>query len=256
MPKPSPKQQKMIEKLTLAKEKAIVALEMYLQAIKDQDDGIKPLEIVVLSYPRCGSHWVVYCMKNAFNIQTIRKIHGFGEKEMRMSANDVLVFIIRNYKECIPRNLQIVRKRSDETKFDYYERVATASIEKELFGAYPGYIRNLDFYDKFDGKKQIVYYEDLITVRSGEDISSSIVTLGDFFGVGTDKYQEFIKNLEKHKEKCLGKLKFRGISGEDPLFYSEHIRKEVKDEVDALIQAKCPDLYKKYLKRYEEQDED
>jgi len=111
---------------------------------------------VVLSYPRSGS--VLMCeYMVALGKENARKLKTHMS---RLINNKPVVMVLRNYKECIVRQL---RKSGESQKRG--AEINSKNFLESLEGTNGrfGYIPVLKVFDKCPCKKTLIYYEDMIT---------------------------------------------------------------------------------------------
>lgn len=186
----------------------------------------------IRGFPRSGNTWVRYIIQ-AFTTAIVHKNH---EYKNMFSINNVLIFCIRNYKECITRHK---RARTFE------------DFEKPL----SNYMKLLNMFDSFKGtQKIIVYYEDLM-----DDPKTIIPSFTRFFDERFNyDFDCFMENYELHQQESLKVYKqYTGSSHEEKdwkpehtIVHSEHLTKEVKMTLDNYLIVNHSELSKKYLKRY------
>jgi hypothetical protein len=146
--------------------------------------------------------------------------------------------MIRNYKECIPR----------QTKSKELHRILSHCRNVE---ATFDYISVLRYFDEVDTKKMIIYYEDFIT--DTEKILREVVEFLKEFDMKPNDLEGFLRDLETHRIRSLQSYKPGSNSGGNKLlFHSNGITSENKKKIDKHLMDNYGDLYNKYLKRYEE----
>ncbi len=149
-----------------------------------------------------------------------------------------LVLILRNYKECIASDLA---RESPSLVF--------MKMEKRIKLTENVYFTNLEVFDQYQGKKLLLYYEDLM-----ERPKETLAKLCKFVNRPCN-LSEFIAHLPEHKEKLLDYYMRLGSSqsftkGEDQKFFSSKFTSKQKTSLDDIVKKKYPELTKKYLKRY------
>src|SRR6185503_21078066 len=129
------------------------------------------MENILLCYPRSGSTWVRYIIEHFTNKATIggydvplaveqsilnlntpsilTRKHEWNNNWSQQ--NNRVLLLIRNYKECIIRNMQDIMPISIE--------MLNGSIAGNN---YFNYIIPIINFHEFIGQKQVIYYEDLI----------------------------------------------------------------------------------------------
>jgi hypothetical protein len=146
-------------------------------------------------------------------------------------TEDRFVFIIRDYRECILRN---VPNKTDG-------KIASAA---DMF------VNNMEFFDGFDGDKILIYYEDLM-----RNPANNFNKIFAFLNINTGpRYNDFINNIMKHRSKglCLYHDTATTQGATNKLeFHANREPGHVVEMVDAKIRSRCgKHLYDKYLSRY------
>lgn len=207
--------------------------------------------IGLYSYPRSGSHWIAYIIRNCFNYSSIhnRKKTLFKEKKNPNGALikchgtipadfsnklEKLILVVRNPKECIVRNLNIKEKSLTLQNF-------IAEVDKRR----PNYAELLKFYKNFKGPKMIVYYEDALI-----DINKTLLRLAKFLELDKSYVAEFKKNLVKHIENSKKSLKKRPVSEGKINYHASTLSSNQKRKIDQYFIDNYRYLTTTYLKRY------
>jgi len=161
-------------------------------------------KVLLLSFPRSANTWIRYCLehitkvqtcdckdlpgtpngtKNPFNADLNKELKPFIYKEHFAincdrfdKKNDKLILILRDYKECLIRHYGVPR------------------LIKNLDHDLKQYTDNILFFDKWEGEKIIIYYEDIIN-----NFNSTIRKIIAFLDLNSINVDEFIKNYEFHK---------------------------------------------------------
>tara|TARA_R110000796_G_scaffold58413_4_gene134860 strand:+ start:15680 stop:16327 length:648 start_codon:yes stop_codon:yes gene_type:complete len=203
--------------------------------------------VIIINYPRSGSNFLHYCVENLFNID-IWKNHGqspeFWQKERYPS-----IFLLRNYKECVPRQLGCTKRGNeyDLESIKSHMRNANATKDTKTFD----YIKVLKYYDELEKEKLLIYYEDLISNTENE--LKRLVDFMNGLGFKTELFNDFIINLEKHRKESLKRYTPTSSSGGNvKIFHSKNIRDKDKNSLDKFLQKTYPNLWDKYLKIYED----
>ena len=218
--------------------------------------GVEP-EVVLLTYPRSGANWLMYCVTKLTN-------RGWSHKQGEISYtpgnisydrakkryhqthywhaiakhidsdSDYLMMIVRNPKECITRH--------------------NGSLESGIknFNNWRYFLQNLELFDSWSEEKRLlVYYEDLMRNPKAE-LQRVLEFLGEY---KINAFETFIRNLPKHQRFVLSYYdRQRGGSksrGKDLLYHSKSALDEVQKEFDALIKEQYPIIWDKYLWMYE-----
>jgi len=225
--------------------------------------------IVILNYPRCGSCFLHYCIEEIFG-EDLWKTHGQSGGYWEHAPFEGTIFMIRNYKECIPRHMPAsVQTLASPTGLwkptGRRLRSITVDMIKERMSAEEirfdnntqtyqtnDYLTLLNHYNTLDeDTKMIIYYEDFI-----EDTPKELSRVAEFlkkYGLKPKKYNNFIKNMEHHRKKSLKSYSPGAEShGDRALFHSLKIPLIDRIELDYHVEDNYNDLWEKYLKRYKE----
>lgn len=234
---------------------------------------------ILLSYPRSGNHLVRYILEfitglptsgcygntkdkpiytNQFpNKETPLRhvVHNFHfcftkfhkipshYNSAYLKSDPSLILIIRDYKECIISHLRKINKDKE---------IDSLTFQHEL----NLYFKLLNYYDNFEGKKMIIYYEDLIqkTDEVLNQLKNFIPNIQNSF------YLDFLKNIDHH---CYlssnGKNRSWGGSNSNREI-SFHFtnsnpseKKNILDTIKIFRKTHTP-LFRKYLKPYLERN--
>jgi len=218
-------------------------------------------KILLLSYPRSGNSLVKYFIKRSIKATTVhdclyqrnikynKTVDPSWEKKQLKAGNilfkehfskncksfdpnsDSLVFVIRNYKECIFRH----NKKRALNSVDYRK----SEMQK--------YLDNLKFYDEWSGKKVMLYYEDLIV-----NFKKYYMPILDIVSVDRKEHNGLFANLAYHKNACLkqyDKVCGSQSKGKTAIFHSKTLPKNLIKEMDKYAK-KDKELYSRYLTRY------
>jgi hypothetical protein len=200
------------------------------------------MKIGLISYPRSGSNWVNFCIEHILRISSIgstkeykiwcrSNVKEFIEGYELIKSHtfnfemDKLVFVIRDYKECISR----------DTKTE-------SLIERSL----PRYIDLLKMYDVYDKPKIIVYYEDLIT-KSEYEITKFCRFIKE---PSREIIEDFFFKFEDYRQQSLSKYS-NFTNGLVVKSHSNLLSDGFKKHLDCIVK-KEKELFERYLKRYEE----
>jgi len=124
--------------------------------------------------------------------------------------------------------------------------------------AFLGYLDRIRTYDNWpEENKLLIYYEDLIL--EPENVLPEIL---DFFNESHDKLAMHLNNVEEDRLKIsMSYQKQHKIGGgplsrtQDIFFHSKKIPKELLQKADELLKKINPELWEKYLYRYETVEE-
>ncbi|MFO7678643.1 MAG: sulfotransferase domain-containing protein [Chloroflexota bacterium] len=208
---------------------------------------------LLASYSRSGTNWIRYTLEYISQRPTpgqVRLYYGSNYVIDRahqaypvMDKYQNVVLIIRNYRECLLRNLEEVWQSNPNT---------VAFLENiEVFQQPGWYIKNIEAFDQFQGSKMLLYYEDLMT-----ESDSSIRKLAGFIGLDKDRTEDYIANIETRKAESVEAYKRRGhesqTAGKQTNYHTkDKLTDEQAREFDEYYRSHYPELFEKYLKRYE-----
>lgn len=222
---------------------------------------------LLLSYPRSGNTWYRYCVEAL----TKRKTHGYLQDDsghfdknhlgsyVNLGVNDdgpdiltkrhavedlnkpveKLILIVRNYKEVLIRH----RRDSWNSAFDLN------FLESSCVGqnSSMNYLTMIEYFDRFNGPKLIVYYEDLIT-----NLRSVLIETSIFLQEGGENIENFLASIKEHKENSLKIYGGSQTKGNSTTHHSKVLTKEQKVNWDSFVESYNPEIFKKYLTRYKE----
>lgn len=217
----------------------------------------------LLSYPRSGNTWLRYMVEyftgkptigytvveaGSFDKQPL--IHKDStdyiltkrhEWDDNWTTSDKVILIIRNYKEAI------IRHECQYTKptIEIFEADLMCNNKRG------DYISPIYYFNKFQGHKLIVYYEDIILNPKAINHVLSFLN----FTVTDDKINAFYNEITAHKNNCLNEYRANATSvtqGNNVIFHLNRISKEERIRWDNLIENKYPYLFNKYLSIYKE----
>ena len=222
----------------------------------------------LLSYPRSGSAWVMYTVQYVtqqrwhdgsailvfpplkkeirkgrpilFRSHLARSGRIFSSDKNRpyrcSPKNDKLIILVRNYKECLMRHLG----------YDI-DRILQ-NIETPMSVCY---FQVLKCYDQWNpAKRLLVYYEELM-LRPEQELRR----INDFLGASEERFAKFMDNYQQHVDQSF-KIKAERKAptpsqGKDLLYHTQKLNnKYALRQIDQLVKSKYPDLYEKYLTRY------
>lgn len=206
--------------------------------------------ILLASYPRSGNTWVRYIVECISGRPTVGDYHRKDtpiykrlpiqitdrtpilqkSHQIPDKVNDALIIIVRDYKEAILRHLE--QKQQD----------LAANIDN--------YLELLARFDRYTGRKLLIYYEDLIKTPKTE-----ILKLSRFLELSKEKTDEFIRNIARHKKASVASYQELSDGGSRTRGVDLHYHVKLADKRTLRLLAKLikkkPHLYNKYLKRYD-----
>lgn len=235
-------------------------------------------EILCLSFPRSGTHWSLYCLsflleKNVIVDRGMAEVRPFKGKlgtlnngniyaahnakdlwiQKDHNHKDVLVLVLRNYREAMLRDAaenvkDVVSRICSWKAFNYLDNFPNACFIQ----ARNSLINNIRCYDKWDPDKRIlIHLEDLI-----DDPRKELSKVLKFFDKEhrADILENFLNNIDMHKDVCLGIYGSQGGSkskGEDHLYHTKKAGEAGARKIDKVMRESFPYYFEKYLKRYE-----
>ncbi len=215
--------------------------------------------IYLLGYPRSGNHWFGFCVEAILNAPNAQgyvnpesKLQPWGHRPLTMQLDKVdksqnyLIVILRNYRECMMRQLD-----NDE------EKVTEALEQEYIFFLNPVLVRNvmepisypyvLKWYDEWDASKRfLVYYEDLM--NDPETVLKEIIR---FLGKDEFLVDRFMAKFEElkafsYRSYCNPQSRTVGLNYHTSLMTPENIV-----FCDNFMKSHYPDYWYKYLSQYE-----
>lgn len=231
----------------------------------------------IVGYPRSGNNWLRFIIEYLTNYQTafppmdtkmrnplhllsssidsvkkikdgvIWDIHNYKDTLLNKVTENKgkLILILRNYKECIIRHYQLFKNLN---KFSKINEKQFKIIDRE----YLEYLKLVDYFDKYDGEKEIIYYEDIINKNN---IKESLVKIVSFLNGDFSKIKNFIDSYDSlSSESKFFYQKHLSGSQSPPgtkIYYSKYLTSEKKEIMDNIIKNSYPNL-EKYLKVYYE----
>lgn len=240
-------------------------LKMYITPIPTEGD-------LLLTYPRSGTNWTIGVVQALlkrpvrFIDQPYLKEHP-GVNRLKIELDETLptlyrshyvdkivkqidqshfrlLFTLRNYKECIVKELQL---SADQLLEGFRKRDRKVEM----------YFDNLRFFESQwhnPKTRHLIVYEEMI-----KDPKTAVTNLLAFLGENSAGVPAFFEGYEEWNKKMLTSYHEQHAdrgppSNNDPRFHSKNFPKEVLREIDALVEARWPDLWETYLKRYKESD--
>ena len=225
-------------------------------------------QVFLLSYPRSGNTWMRFCLEyltkpptcsfkeNPADIKIYSQPLGLSIRELETDLSkpciwkvhsrkrieqiapclphqDKIIFLIRNYRECLLRDLR------DPLR-----------ILLELKNPDAIYFDNLSLYEKWDPKLRLmIYYEDLI-----ENPRFELQRVLLFLEEPSDLLEKFLIELPSLKQlsltfykKNLGPTNSEGI---DLHHHSKRISKALREEMDFEVMQRYPLFWERYLSHY------
>ncbi len=212
---------------------------------------------LLISYSRSGTNWVRYIIEYLSQQPTpgyVRSKSGVNFVIDRAHAGyknihnyNKVMLVIRNYKECLVRHDSIEFVNSFATISDYLE--SDRRLQQPRW-----YIENIKAFDDFEGKKMLLYYEDLLT-----DSVTCAKKIANFLGLDNERLAGLIDNIDEHKKRSveLYKNDHDSVTCGDVNkldYHSKHgLSEEARQAFDQYYRENYPRLFTKYLARYQEE---
>ena len=186
------------------------------------------------------------------SIESMEKVRKKPWKQLIDPESDYLILILRNYRESMLRHYQ-----------GDYNRVISHLEDDSNDPLQLSFFSNLQHFDEWPEKRKIlIYYEDLLQFPKRE-----LGRFIRFLNAPWTRYNNFIKDIEKHKQKTINlynqgaikrKIKTPGSQseGKDFLYHSKKVPQEYLHQMDFLAKERAPNLYDKYLLRYKTKPND
>ncbi len=210
---------------------------------------------LLISYSRSGTNWIRYIIeflsqqptpgytrsKAGYNFIIDRAHAGYNSIEKYGKA----ILVIRNYKECLVRHHGAEYVNSFESIADFLQ-------SDDRFQKPEWYIKNIAAFDDFKGEKMVLYYEDLLT-----DTIEQVTKIAEFLDLDKSRLTTLISNIPEHKKKSveLYKVDHDSVTAGDEHKLDYHSKKALPEEdhlaFDKYYRENYPDLFKRYLSRYE-----
>ena len=236
---------------------------------------MEKINISILSFPSSGKHWTLHILDKTFSLgltiisEENRKRTTSISDKMRISHSHLCwecdvkpleetfgnIFLLRSYKE----NVTKFAEKHDLSNIESFKKYI--DLGEPLNNSVPNqsYMRLVSEFDKMDKPKLLVYYEDLIQDPKKEIVRIS-EWLKEFFSFEYDPsdIDKFIFDIDVQKEEGK-KFHFSSVRNINDLksngkihFHSDKVSVEMKKSIDGYIKSEYPELFEKYLKRYEE----
>jgi len=190
----------------------------------------------IIGYPRSGNNWLRYLVEYFTKYETIcepgntpmRKPlhllspsinstnktddalwnthgHEYAVNKLLKKVKGKHILILRNYKECIPRHVNVAypfkihdpnfKDTGKLTNLDLIFNEANDGNSLDLIH----YLSLLNDYHNYEGEKLLLYYEDLI---NKETIKESLVKLINFLDGDITLVDEFLDTYEERSNEC------------------------------------------------------
>lgn len=221
---------------------------------------------ILLSYRRSGTHMIMYiisyltkrpCGDSRFDLITnanhdlprVFQVHNLNQTkswyEINLNpAEDYLLLIVRNYKECMMREF-----------LDDYEKVVRHLQDPSEDIESLRYFENLENFDRWDPERRLlVYFEDVIS-----DPKRECQRLLGFLNQSDEYLENFIHDVDAHFAASLDFYaaneggtfsRCEDANSSNVTYHTELLPEGIEEEMDRIVLEKYPELCFKYLSRY------
>lgn len=199
----------------------------------------------LVTVPKCGYNLIKYCVEYLTEQMTPGRkrrhpdclnwkgpmpfVH--SHSSITLNKGDKLAILYRNYRE----------KTIRETMFQRdYPLLTLDDVIKVYYDI-------LEMYDRYNGEKMIIRYEDLLI-----DLSP-VIDLINFFDLDFRKDpKEFLRNEGFHRKQSLRSVKKSQdvLTDQSDDFYTRKLSITEKENIDSKFEDFSPEMYSKYLKVY------
>lgn len=231
------------------------------------------MEAVLLSYPKSGNTWVRYIIECITNRPTLMhysswtpvvtdgpilkflnkehvyhsfpvfKVHERGgiSKIFGEENSYLLILLLRDYHECIPRNIKGVLKKTPIS-----QKMQEFRIKFEM----KSYLRNVEFFVNYNPyRKMVVYYEDMMTQPEKE-----IQKICNFLGGDKDEVSKFFFEYDEHRKSSLALYEkyWDGSKtfGRHMQYHVQSLDKNALESLETLVKESSKEVYK-IISRYD-----
>lgn len=234
------------------------------------------MKTYLLSFPRSGSHWVRFIVEWFSGCPTLgctdnpddtpicqRDIQGsplrhvnpqaafileFGHRNFQVTddGRNRLLFLLRNYKECVTRHYELTVGQVENRKGIFGWGFPLDFKMRQLLGWYLDSVR---LFHSWKGEKCFLYYEDLMSEPRG-----TIAKMLNFLKLDDEsKKASFFERYEEYFDAVL-RMGGRGwdgsaSGGRELVFHQKKLPDKAWRKVDSWIKRQGPDLIP-YLERY------
>ena len=155
-----------------------------------------------------------------------------------------VVLLVRDYRECILRHHRDI--------WSAYPDPTTLLMDEGLEQPPLWYIRNLQAFNRFQGDKLLLYYEDLV-----QEPLSTLSQLASFLALDPSRTAAFLQNIKTHESASVQAYNRGGHKSES--WYSKDLSHHAKTkltreqvrEFDEFYFSRYPEIANKYLVRYD-----
>lgn len=220
------------------------------------------MSVYLLSYPRSGNFWTRYIIEyiskrptqgydshldgplsNRYNLGVDLSAKPIVIKSHAETGgpDDGIILIIRDYKESITRHAK-------SGNFKTPNRMKEHFIHETQGISHQGvdYIKTIELYDKFPGKKMVFYYEDLLQHPKNE-----IAKIVDFLNLDVSLMDKFMNEYNIHfKKSAKGYHAGSHTMGNNIHYHISSLSDQYIKFMNYHVKSNHADIFNKYLKRY------
>ncbi|VEP15951.1 hypothetical protein H1P_390019 [Hyella patelloides LEGE 07179] len=211
---------------------------------------------LLASYSRSGTNWIRYIVESLSNRPTpgqTRLVEGNDyvidrshQAYLVMHKHEAVILVVRDYRECLLRH--------HKQLWEKYQDVAAFLNEKNVPQAPIWYIKNIEAFERFDGKKLLVYYEDLML-----EPKITIENIAEFLSFDPNRVKDFIDKLDYHFQNSVSSYTLGGYGHASVTTSTKSLDHHSKSnltpkqilEFDDFYFSNFPHLSQKYLSRYD-----
>lgn len=210
---------------------------------------------LLVSYSRSGTNWIRYVIETISGFPTPgqTRVHEGTEYVIDrahcgfpgMNFHPKVVLLIRDYRECLVRHHR--KNWSPEDDVEVF-------LEDKSTDQPPSwYIRNISAFDKYEGEKEKIYYEDEIM----KEPERSVEKIKRFLSLSQKETDKFINEIDNHVSRSVSLYKKGGHSSstydeKDPMYHAKkNLTKPQIRKFDEYFSSRFPDVYRTYLSRYD-----
>lgn len=209
---------------------------------------------LLASYSRSGTNWVRYFLETVTGQPTpgqsrLHQGHNYcidrAHRAFKiMHHYQKVVLLVRDYRECVLRHHRDI--------WHAYPDPTTLLTDEGLEQPPLWYIRNLQTFDKFQGNKLLLYYEDLV-----QQPMSTLSQLASFLALDPERTKAFLQDIKTHEAASVQVYKGGGHRSESS--FSKDLKYHAKTkltpdqmkEFDEFYFSRYPEIANKYLTRYD-----
>lgn len=220
------------------------------------------MSVYLLSYPRSGNFWTRYIIEYISKRPTqgydfeldgpIGSRHDLGvdlsSKPIAIKSHeeiggleDEIILIVRDYKEAITRHAKSGGIKEPEAMKSHFIQETQGMSNQGV-----DYIKVIEKYDTFPGRKMMVYYENLM-----ENHEEEIRKILAFLQLNEDNYKQFMVEYDFHYNKSVCSYHAGSHTyGKNIHFHVSSLSPEYVQFMNDHIKTNQSNIYNRYLTRY------